>query len=134
MHQVRRLKENYAVLRYKASHFETIPHRKPFLRSANPHSSRSFLNNGSPPVKTTVTGSDVRQIVSTAFRKSSRGISEYLLSLEQSLPQCRQLRLHRVVHSQNKYLSSCTFASCLLKCRNKRLLICCLKLLSIYFS
>jgi hypothetical protein len=46
--------------------------------------------------------SDFDSIVSSADKKSAKGISLKELSVEQSLPQCKQFRLHLDVHSQNK--------------------------------
>ncbi len=82
--------------------FVTNDHLKPRFRNSLPHISISFRIRGSPPVKTTVKFSGIFRMVSTAFKKSSIGMSSKALSFAQSLPQCKQFKLHLVVHSQNK--------------------------------
>jgi len=108
----------------------TIPHRTPRFLISLPHNSRSFLNRGSPPVRTTMKFSGFGSIVSSADKKSVSGISLTDLSAEQSLPQCRQFRLHLRVHSQNKYVNGWRLVSTFLNRRNKLFL----STLNIYFS
>src|SRR5574344_1426354 len=82
--------------------FVTIPHGKPRAVISLPTDSRSLRRSGSPPVMQiiTVCGSTCCFISSSAFKKSDGSMSGIDASFLQSLPQWRQFRLQRKVHSQ----------------------------------
>ena len=74
---------------------------------------------GSPPdmITKTLWGSVRAAMLSSTRRKSSLGISACVACALQSLPQCRQRRLQRRVHSQNNCCRGC---SCNMFCSRLR--------------
>ena len=87
----------------------TMPQRKPRSLIALPMSRISLRISGSPPVVTTIMpeASVFSASSSSTGTKSSNGISFANDTVLQSLPQWRQLRLQRRVHSQNNCSSGC---------------------------
>ena len=91
----------------------TSPHGKPSSWTRRPHCAKSFLMRGSPPEKISrmSLGLYASRIRSSTFSKSSKGMSGVRADAVQSLPQCRQFRLQRRVHSQNSCRRGCKRAS-----------------------